>query len=239
MSDRSPLERCLAFVEVQLDPASRAKARPARRPRRPVVTMSRQTGLGAPALAQSVASALEARLPRKAGPWAVFDKELVDRLLEEEDLPARLKEFSAEDPLSGLAFAVEELLGLHRPAWRPIQERVETILRLGEMGNVVFVGRAANIILSHLPNALHVRLVGSEERRVELVQGARGLSRKAAEAWVRKEDEARRRFIRKYFQADVADPLRYDLLINTDRVSQAETMELIVSTVLSRTQQTD
>ena len=196
--------------------------------------MSRQTGLGAPALAQSVASALEARLPKKAGPWAVFDKELVDRLLEEEDLPARLKEFSAEDPLSGLAFAVEELVGLHRPAWRPIQERVETILRLGEMGNVVFVGRAANIILSHLPNALHVRLVGSEERRVELVRGARGLSRKAAEAYVRKEDAARRRFFRKYFQADIGDPLRYDLVINTDRMKPEETVELVVSAVLAR-----
>lgn len=238
MSYRSPLERCLTFVEIQLDPASRAAARAARKPR-PVVTISRQAGLHGTPLAEAVAAGLEAKLPKKSGPWAVFNKELVEKLLEDEDLPARLKEFSAEDPLSGLAFAVEELVGLHRPAWRPVQEIVETILRLADMGNVVLVGRAANVILSHLPNAFHVRLVGSVERRVDLIRKERGISRKAAASYVEKEDAARRRYFQKYFQADIGDPLRYDLVINTDRMTQAETAELVVSTVLSRTLRPD
>ena len=115
-----------------------------------------------------------------------------------------------------------------------MQETTETILRVAEMGNVILVGRGANVILAHLPQAFHVRLVASVESRVANVAEARGLSKKAAKAWVEAEDKARQRFLRRYFQVDVADPLLYSLVVNTDRVPIEEAARVVGDAVLAR-----
>lgn len=109
-----------------------------------------------------------------------MDKELVDKILEDEALPERLASWSPEDHLSGVSFVIEELLGLHRASSRPVQKTTETILRLGEMGNVVIVGRGANVILGHRPEAFHVRLVASLDSRITNIAELRGTSKKAA-----------------------------------------------------------
>ena len=146
----------------------------------------------------------------------------------------RLASWSPEDHLSGVSFVIEELLGLHRATWRPIQETTETILRLAEMGNVVLVGRGANVILGHRPQAFHVRLVASIESRVENIAELKGLSKKKALGYVEAEDRARQRFIRRYFQVDVADPLLYNLVVNVDRVPIDEAARIVGDAVLAR-----
>ena len=46
--------------------------------------------------------------------------------------------------------------------------------------------------------------------------------------------KARRRFIRRYFQVDVSDPLLYNLVVNVDRTSVDEAACMVGETVLSR-----
>lgn len=233
MSFVSSEEKTLAFVAAQLGASPKGPPR-SREKRRPVVTVSRETGAGGNTFGGALCSWLEQNQPKGRGAWAVVDRELVDKILEDEALPERLATWSPEDHLSGISFVIEELLGLHRATWKPMQETTETILRLGEMGNVVLVGRGANVILGHLPQAFHVRLVASLESRVENVAETRGLSKKAARAWVEAEDKARRRFIRRYFQVDVADPLLYSLVVNVDRVPIDEAARIVGETVLAR-----
>jgi len=108
------------------------------------------------------------------------------------------------------------------------------ILRLAEMGNVVLVGRGAAFILGHLPQAFHVRLVASVESRVTHMAELRGTSKKTALAYVEAEDKARQRFIRRYFQVDVADPLLYNLVINVDRTPIDEAARIVGDAVLAR-----
>ncbi|MBP7674909.1 MAG: cytidylate kinase-like family protein [Thermoanaerobaculia bacterium] len=233
MSFVSSEEKTLAFVAAQLGASPRGPAR-SREKRRPVVTVSRETGAGGNTFGEALCGWLEKAQPKGRGPWVLVDRELVDKILEDEALPERLASWSPEDHLAGISYVVEELLGLHRATWKPMQETTETILRLGEMGNVVLVGRGANVILGHLPQAFHVRLVASLESRVAHVAEARELSKKAARAWVEAEDRARRRFIRRYFQVDVADPLLYNLVVNVDRVSIDEAARIVGEAVLAR-----
>jgi cytidylate kinase len=63
---------------------------------------------------------------------------------------------------------------------------------------------------------LHVRLVGSLEKRVQRIQQLNALSSKAALGLVLREDRGRQRYLRKYFHRDIDDPLLYHLVINTD-----------------------
>lgn len=233
MSFVSSEEKTLAFVAAHLGASPKGPPR-SREKRRPVVTVSRETGAGGNTFGEALCGWLEKNQPKGRGPWVLVDRELVDKILEDDALPDRLASWSPEDHLAGVSFVIEELLGLHRATWKPMQETTETILRLGEMGNVVLVGRGANVILGHLPQAFHVRLVASLESRVENVAEARGLSKKAARAWVEAEDKARRRFIRRYFQVDVADPLLYNLVVNVDRVPIEEAARVVGEAVLAR-----
>lgn len=234
MSFISSEEKTLSFVVAMLGASPKGPPK-AKERRRPVVTVSRQTGAGGSAFGESLCTWLERAQPKGRGPWAVVDKELVDKILEDEALPERLASWSPEDHLAGISFVIEELLGLHRASSQPVQETTETILRLGEMGNVILVGRGANVILGHRPEAFHVRLVASLESRVAHMAELRGLSKKAALAYVEAEDRARQRFIRRTFQVDVNDPLLYNLVINVDRIPIDEAARIVGDAVLART----
>lgn len=233
MTSESTEARTLAFIAAHLGANPDGPPR-ARQKRRPCVTVSRQTGAGGKTFGEALCGYLEKSQPKGKGRWVLVDKELVDKILEDDALPDRLASWSPEDHLSGVSFVIEELLGLHRSTWRPIQETTETILRLAEMGNVVLVGRGANVILAHRPEAFHVRLVASVESRVEAIAEQRGLSKKAATAWIEAEDKARQRFIRRYFQVDVSDPLLYNLVINVDRTPIDEAARIVGDAVLAR-----
>lgn len=185
-------------------------------------------------MGQKLAEWLQKRAPKSPCPWTVFHKNLVQKVLEEHDLPARLAQFMPEDRVSGIQDAVEELLGLHPPTWSLLRQTTETILHLAELGNVIIVGRGANVITAHLPQVLHIRLVGSVERRTKRVMEVRRLSEKAAKAYIRKEDAARARYLRRNFGEDVNDPLLYHIVCNTDHLELGEVVETLGPLVLRR-----
>ena len=72
------------------------------------------------------------------------------------------------------------------------------------------------------------------KRQITNIAELRGTSKKAARAYVEAEDKARRSFIRRTFQADVNDPLLYNLVINVDRVPIDEAARIVGEAVLAR-----
>ena len=60
------------------------------------------------------------------------------------------------------------------------------------------------------------------------------MTTKAAREFCQREDEGRRRYLKKYFQANVDDALLYDLTINTGAVSFDTTAGLIADTVWAK-----
>ena len=210
MESESALQRCQAFINCQLRPA----AQPALREERPhwrAVTVSRQAGAGGHTVAEQLARYLQTHSPAGASPWTVFDPE--DRVSEIED-------------------ALDDLLGVHPPAETLIRQTAETILHLVELGNVILVGRGANVVTRRMRDVFHVRLIGSLEERVEHIQKLRQIGRKAALEFIRVEDRGRRRYLKKYFGRDIDDPLLYHLVINTDLVGYENAAALIGNTVL-------
>ena len=201
---------------------------------RMAVAVARQTGSGAIRIAEKLAGYLQARLPAEERPWTVFDKNLINQVLEDHHLPARLARFLPEDRVSYINDMVDEILGLHPPSWVVVRQSTETILRLAELGNVILVGRGANAITSRLPNVLRVHLVGSLERRVARVQARDHLNRAEAVDFIRRQDRGRARYVKTYFHRDVSDALLYDLTINTDHLSEDEVVRLMGDAVLLR-----
>lgn len=199
----------------------------------PIVTISRQAGCGAHAVAEALVARLGAHPAPGSPPWTIFDRDLVDRVLADHGLPERLAEYMPEDRVSEIADTLDELFGVHPATRTLVWKTADTILRLAEVGNVVIIGRAANILTRDLSFAFHVRLVGSLQRRVERVQEHRHLGPREAADHVRHTDRGRKRYVRKYHGRDIDDPLLYHLIINTDRVLPEEAGTLIAHAVTS------
>lgn len=200
--------------------------------RPPAVTISRQAGSGAHSVAEQLLGMLQARSAPGAVPWTVFDRNLVEKVLEDHHLPTRLAQFMPEDRISELSDTMDELFGLHPPSWDLVRKSTQTILHLAELGNVIVIGRGAHVITSRLNNVFHVRLVGSVEARVKRTQEVSGLSPKAALDLVVREDLGRKRYLKKYFGRDIDDPLLYHVIINTDKVPCQEAARLIADAVM-------
>jgi hypothetical protein len=178
-----------------------------------------------------LAELLQARSPQASPPWTVFDKNLVEKVLEDHHLPSRLARFMREDRISEISDTMDELFGLHPPSWTLVRKTADTILRLAEVGHVILIGRGAHVITRNLDYVFHVRLVGSLERRVKYMQELEHLSADAARDLVRRDDVGRARFLKKYFKRDINDPLLYHLVINTDLICYDDAARMIADQV--------
>ena len=222
----SLLNACKTYIRAQSDlpPGSRAHGRPA-------VTISREAGAGGVTVGRLVAEQLQAQQKKDECPWAVFDRNLVERVLEDHELPKAIKDFMPEDTTAELKTTFEELLGLHPPSWTLFEHTTDTILRLAQAGNVVIVGRGSNIITSRLRHVLHVRMVAPLEKRIAHIAECRHLNHEEAVAFVHKTDKARRRYVSRYLNGDISDPLAYHLTINTGLSTHDSVARLIVHAV--------
>jgi Cytidylate kinase-like family len=223
------VEQCTSFISSQFQSAGESVEIGVRR----AVTISRQAGCGALVVAEKLALYLQAHSPGQAVPWTVFDRNLMDKVLEEHDLPKYLAKFLPEDRVSQVEDLVADILGAHPPLWKAVLQTAETMLRLADLGSVILIGRGGNIITAQLPHVLHVRLVAPLDKRIAHAHEAYGMTEAAARVFCPREDRGRERYLKKYFNADVNDPLLYHLIINTGLVSYDDAAKLIGDAVLN------
>src|ERR1035437_10726975 len=234
MNTQYGLEQCRTFLNAQWQSAGKAAAAAEAGVPRRAVTISRQTGSGAHSVAEKLATFLQTRSPKGACPWTVFDRNLVEKVLDDHNLPQRLAQFMPEDRVSEIADTMDELFDLHPPSWTLVRQTSDTILRLAELGNVILIGRGATVLTRRLDYAFHVRLVGSVEKRVKYIQELQHLSKAAALKLIRREDRGRSRYLKQYFDTNLDDPLLYHLVINTALARHDEAARIIADAVLHR-----
>lgn len=223
-------EKSKVFIERHFGPKDKEAPVPSGKP---TVTIARQEGAGGLTVASNLASYLEAHTFSHE-PWTVFSQHIVTKVLEDYKYHKDMGTFIKEGHKGLLTDAFEEFLGLHPSTWTLVQQTNATILRLAQIGNVILVGRGANIVTSELDNVFHVHLVGSFEKRVQQAQKVFNLDYKAAVQYIKKKDEARRRYLKDNFDKDINDPLIYHVVINTDLVSHDEAARLIGNEVIAR-----
>jgi len=219
------VDRALSFINCQLRPSSPIRGHELTEVRG--ITISRQSGCGAHFFAANLAGGLQAHSPPGERPWTVFDRGLVEAVLQDHHLPARLASFMPEDRVGMLNDIIEDLCSLHPPMESLVRRTSETILHLAELGHAIIVGRGAHIITARLPGMLHIRLIGSVEVRLTHMLQIDHLERKDAVLRMEREDGGRRRYLKRYFGKDIDDPLQYHFVINTDWVSLEEAAHMI------------
>ncbi len=200
----------------------------------PFVTVSRQAGAGAETVAGLLAAKLNAQGPQGAQPWTVFDKNLIDRVLADQDLPQEIAKLVEEDKDTTIKAIVGELLGLHPSMWTIFHHTSDTILKLARLGRCIIVGRGGNIVTAKLQGGIHVRLVAPENVRLAHLAKHFGLDEKSAVKYLREHDEGRRRYVKTNFERDIEDPLLYDAVLNTGLLGFEKTADLLAGMVAAK-----
>jgi hypothetical protein len=223
-------EQCLSFLSTEITPPGRKPVPKADTAFRSVA-ISREAGSGGNLVAEKLVANLQRTNRKDARPWTMFDRNLVERVLEDHHLPTRLAKFFPEDRLTELQDIMDEVFGLRPGSWKLVEQTSETILQLAALGGAVIVGRGANLVTRKLPDVLQVRLVGSLEVRARRLAEIRGMTRKSALDYIHKEDVGRRRYVKKYFGEDIDNPQLYHITLNTDLVSIQDTANTLTRIV--------
>jgi len=102
------------------------------------------------------------------------------------------------------------------------------VLQYAMKGDVVLVGRGANILLRLVPGVLRLRTVAPLEIRAQRLAKVEGLDLDGARQLASAVDQQRRAYVAHLFGMDWSSPLNYDLVLNMGRVS----LEQAATTVL-------
>jgi len=226
---KGAFEKCRQYIELHARGAGDAKWIPG-----PCITISRETGSAAEMLNEKLVEFFRQYKNPMNTDWAVFDKNLLQKVIDDHNLPGQISEYMKEDKYSNISSVVQEMLGLHPPRWTLIHKTTETVLQLARMGYVIIVGRGGNHITSKLNNAFHVRLVSPEEDRIENCIKYYNLMRKEAIDFIKKEETARRNYIQTNFHQKIDDPLMYNIVINTHNMTFEDVANIIGGAVVKK-----
>ncbi|OUM03745.1 cytidylate kinase family protein [Variovorax sp. JS1663] len=104
----------------------------------------------------------------------------------------------------------------------------EEVFSLADAGNVVLRGWGATCLLRPVPHVVCVRITRSLKKRVEWLMGHLGTDdAEFAEAEIRRSDHAHASRMHEQFGVTWGDPVLYDIVLNTDRVSVDSCVEQI------------
>ena len=185
-----------------------------------IITISGEPGAGG----RIVASRLADRLGIE-----IFHKEVINEMAKSADVSEKLVETLDERGLSTLEDWISSLVH-ERHLWpdRYMQHLMKVIGTIGRHGRAVIVGRGANFILPP-EKRFSVRIVAPQAWRINNVAREFDISADEAKKRVLNTESDRRAFIRKYFNADIADPTNYDLVINTASLNVDDAVKVISS----------
>jgi cytidylate kinase len=125
--------------------------------------------------------------------------------------------------LAGATPATEQILD--DDAFRQATEQV--LRERAASGGAVILGRAAAIVLRDEPGALHVRLTGPQEARIEQGMRIQGVDRATAERLLGETDRARSAYVHHFYGCDPRDPSLYHLVLDSTALPLATCTELI------------
>jgi cytidylate kinase len=206
------------LVEEQIKRWQSNRKRKYKKPIRPVITISRLPGCGAWEIAEQISTDLEIDF---------FDSEIVDKIAENAEVNRRVVE-TLDEQDNSIVLEWLSTLTAERYLWayEYLEHLTKIIGTIGAHGHAVILGRGASYILPK-EICLRVLVVAPLEIRIENVRKAYKVSEKVARQNVMGKESDRVAFIRRYFHADMLDPVNYDLVFNMGMCEQDTVVEMV------------
>jgi cytidylate kinase len=210
-----------------------------------VVTIRGQMGSGAPEIGKLIAERLH---------FDYVDREIIAGVAKHLNLPQD-SVADKEMPPGSLLGRIAEALGRgyaisasaqtyatsYLPTWEmPLDNTnyllgLESVIKeLAKNQAVVIRGRGSQFILKNYHGAFHLLLVAPIKLRVKRVMESLKLDQETAKKEVEHFDSSRREFTKRYFSAELEDPINYDLVINTEHLSFDDAASISIKALRSQ-----
>jgi len=189
---------------------------------KPVLAMSIDPGSGGVEIAKRLAPLLG---------MDILGSEIIQWIAESARMSEKVVGTLDEKETSKLNSWLDSLFGEHFSPDDYFLHLTRVVGTVGKHGNAILLGRGAQYILPR-ETTFRVRIIAPLDIRIEKAMKTTGQSRQDAEEFVLKMENARRSFVRQYFQRDVTDPLSYDLVVNTENLS-IDAAVLIIQTAFN------
>jgi cytidylate kinase len=189
----------------------------------PVITISSEPGSGGRIIARGLANRLNIDL---------FDRDIVKEIAESAHISGVVIETMEKDRLSGIKDFISSLVN-DRYLWPGVylDHLMKVVAAIASHGNAIIVGRGANFLIP-AEDRLSVRVIAPVEVRVKNVAQEFGVTREEAKRRVINRENRRAAFIRQSFNADVADPRNYDLVVNTQKLDIDAALGAVIGMVV-------
>jgi cytidylate kinase len=190
-----------------------------------VITVSREPGSGGRIVAEGIAERLG---------FDLYHREIIQEMADSADISTRILETLDEKKLSALEDWIAELVN-QRHLWpdQYLKHLMKVIGIIGKHGQAVIVGRGATFILPP-DQRFSIRVVAPFDDRVKNVASNFDVPLEEAKRRVLRTESDRRAFTRKYFHVDVSNPINYDVVLNTGKLSMAAAAEAALSALNQR-----
>lgn len=191
----------------------------------PVVTVCMEPGAGGCVIAEQIAKRLG---------FDFFHRDIIHKIAESAKISTTVVESLEKERLSGVQDFISSLVQdqyIHPNIY--LEHVMRVIGTIGKHGHAVVVGRGANFIIP-AENRFAVRVIAPLDLRIENVAKRFGVPTDTAKRRVLVRENRRHAFIRHSFNADICDPIHYDLMLNTGNLSVEAAVEAVIGAVMGR-----
>lgn len=195
---------------------------------RQFITISREYGCSGYTIGKKISEILNTSQPTPDPLWAAYERQVLDRVMEEMDLSQHLVKTLTDDALKDLSDILKSVFSTLPPQVAVYQKLAQTVRILASHGNVVLVGRASNVITREMIGGYHVHIIAPMDVKIQNVMKNKNISKKEAEKLVIENTARRENYITEYVRFDVRDPHNYDMVINLGHTSLDAAAKLII-----------
>ena len=184
------------------------------------LTISREPGSGGRVVAEKLAEKLD---------FKVFHQEVLLEIAKSADVSEKLLATLDEKGLTVLEDCISALV-YDRHLWPDeyLKHLMKVIGAIGEHGRAIIVGRGANFVIPP-ENRFRLRIVAPQNVRIANVARTFDVTAEDAKRRIIRTESDRRAFVRKYFNAEIADPINYDFVINTDTLEIEKAADAVIA----------
>jgi cytidylate kinase len=189
----------------------------------PVITLCMEPGSGGCLIAEQVAKRLG---------FDFFHRDMIHKISESARISDSVVESLEKERMSGLQDFIASVIKdkyIHPSIY--LEHLMKVVGTVGKHGRAVIVGRGANFIIPQ-QDRFAVRIIAPLEERIENVSKMFGVPSDAAKRRVMVRESRRRAFVRQSFNADINDPMNYNLVINTGTMRIEAAVETIIGAVM-------
>ncbi len=184
-----------------------------------VITICMEPGSGGCYVAEKVAQHLG---------FDFFNRNIVHKIAESAHISDSVVDSLEKERLAGVQDLISSIIKesyIHPSIY--LNHLMKVIGTLGKHGHCVVVGRGANFIIP-AKDRFAVRVIAPLEQRIENIAQKFSIPSDEAKRRVVVRENRRRAFIRQSFNADIREPLHYDLMLNTAQLSIDACVQAVV-----------